>query len=64
MEAKAFAALTAFLAAVSHSALEVGVTELKVDDRMLPGDVAVGDEGVADLARRFLVRHSAGRRPE
>ncbi|WP_375461790.1 endo-1,4-beta-xylanase [uncultured Enterovirga sp.] len=47
-------ALRRFLARLAGLGLAVEITELDIDDRAFPADVAARDRAVADLARRYL----------
>lgn len=47
-------ALRRFLARLAEMGLSIEITELDVDDRAFPADPAARDQGVADLARRYL----------
>lgn len=47
-------ALRRFLARIAGMGLSIEITELDVDDRAFPADPARRDQGVADLARRYL----------
>lgn len=46
--------LRAFLREVAGLGLAIEITELDVDDRAYPADIAARDRAVADLGRRFL----------
>ncbi|GEP08817.1 endo-1,4-beta-xylanase [Methylobacterium gnaphalii] len=46
--------LRKFLREIAGMGLAIEITELDIDDRAFPADVAARDRGVADLARRFL----------
>ena len=46
--------LRRFLAEVAGMGLAIEVTELDIDDRAFPADIATRDRGVADFGRRFL----------
>ncbi len=46
--------LRAFLREIAGMGLAIEITELDVDDRAFPADIAARDRGVADLGRRFL----------
>ena len=46
--------LRAFLAEIAAMGLAIEITELDIDDRAFPADIAARDRGVADLGRRFL----------
>ncbi|MCE4223769.1 endo-1,4-beta-xylanase [Methylobacterium sp. C25] len=46
--------LRMFLREIAGMGLAIEITELDIDDRAFPADVAARDRGVADLARRFL----------
>lgn len=48
------ARLRAFLREVAALGLAIEITELDVDDRAFPADIALRDTAVADLGRRFL----------
>jgi endo-1,4-beta-xylanase len=48
------AAFGAFLDSVAALGLVIEITELDVDDRAAPGDIARRDAAAADQARRFL----------
>lgn len=46
--------LRAFLKDVAGLGLAIEITELDIDDRAFPADIAARDRAVADLGRRFL----------
>jgi endo-1,4-beta-xylanase len=48
------ASYEAFLAELAHRGLKIFVTELDVQDTMLPADMAARDRAVADIYTRFL----------
>ena len=46
--------LRGFLREIAGMGLAIEITEMDVDDRAFPADIAARDRGVADLARRYL----------